>query len=178
MTRSAQHQSLVHAVKEHVGGQCHGFAKAVLKAMKVDRSRYDQKALHYRQEARCFDGGLAMPRGFTPDVFLIRPERHEAICYEIESTSAIGASRLVPYVNWFWFLDDQEWKLRLFIVRSYSSHGVGAELDLFGISATWHSEQRIHLVGQLGKDQVPHEGATARHESLVDAKAFIAEHSS
>lgn len=91
-----------------------------------------------------------MPSGFTPDVFLIKPRAHEAICYEIESTSAIDDSRLVPYVNWFWFLDDHEWKLRLFIVRAYSSHGVGAELDLFGIGATWHSDRKVHLVGQLG----------------------------
>lgn len=91
-----------------------------------------------------------MPRGFTPDVFVIRPEEQEVICYEIEAASTIDESRLVPYVNWFWFLDDHEWKLRLFIVRSYSSHGVGAELDLFGISATWFANQNIHIVGQLG----------------------------
>ena len=82
-----RHRNLVRAVKERVGGQCHGFTKAVLKAMSIDRSRYDKKALHFRHEARCLDGGLAMPRGFTPDVFLIRPNEQEAICYEIESTA-------------------------------------------------------------------------------------------
>lgn len=150
MTMSTRHQTLVHAVKERVSGQCRGFTKAVLKAMNIDRSRYDQKALRFRQTARCLDGGLAMPRGFTPDVFLIKPRAFEAICYEVEATSTIDASRLVPYVDWFWFLDDHEWKLRLFIVRAYSSHGVGAELDLFGISTTWDSDYKVHLVGQLG----------------------------
>lgn len=152
MTMSARHRHLVHAVKQRVGGQCYGFTKAVLKAMGVDRSRYDQTALHYRHEAHCLDSGLAIPSGFTPDVFLIKPDEQEAICYEIESSSAINESRLVPYVNWFWFLDEQEWKLRLFIIRSYSAHGVAAELDLFGVSTTWHADRGIHIVGQLGKD--------------------------
>lgn len=152
MTTSARHQNLVLAVKQRVGGRCHGFTKAVLEAMKIDRSHYDQEALRFRREARCFDGGLDMPRGFTPDVFLIKPNEQEAVCYEVESTAAVDASRLVPYVNWFWFLDDHEWKLRLFIVRAFSSHGVGAELDLFGISATWHAECKIHIVGNLGED--------------------------
>ena len=152
MTMSERHRNLVQAVKQRVGGQCHGFTKAVLKAMGVDRSRYDRTALHFRREAHCLDGGLAMPSGFTPDVFLIKPHENEAICYEVESTSAIDEGRLVPYVNWFWFLDDHEWKLRLFSVRAYSMHGVAAELDLFGISSTWHAKRGIHIVGQLGKE--------------------------
>ena len=152
MTMNAQHRNLVRAVKQRVGGQSHGFIKAVLKAMGVDRSQYDQEALHFRREARCLDGGLAMPSGFSPDVFLIKSDESEAICYEVESTSSIDAPRLVPYVNWFWFLDDHEWKLRLFTIRAYSSHGVAAELDLFGISSTWNVKRQIHIVGQLGED--------------------------
>jgi hypothetical protein len=146
------HRKLVLAVQQRVGGQCRGFTKAVLKAMGVDRSRYDKKAVRFRHEARCLDGGLPLPRGITPDVFVIKPVANQVVCYEIEAASTIDAERLVPYVNWFWFLDDQEWKLRLFSVRAYSSHGVAAELDLFGISTTWFVESKTLIVGQLGLD--------------------------
>jgi len=95
---------------------------------------------------------LGIPRVIAPDVFLIKPDDQEVICYEIESRSAIDEERLINYVNWFWFLDDQEWKLRLFIIRAYSSHGVAAEHDLFGISSTWSTKQKVHIVGQLGNE--------------------------
>src|SRR5262245_42372723 len=150
MTRGARHRNLVQAVKQRTDGQCRGFTKAVLKVMGIDRSRYDQTALRYRREAPCVDGGFPLPAGFTPDVFRIKPQEEEVICYEIESTAWIDASRLVPYVEWFWFLDDQGWRLRLFIIRPYSSHGVSAELNLLGISATWHIESSVHVVGSLG----------------------------
>lgn len=151
MTMSTRHQTLVNAVRDRVNGQRRGFTKAVLKAMGIDRSRYDKKALHLRHEAKCSEGGLPLPSGITPDVFLIRPAELEVICYEIESSASINERRLVPYVNWFWFLDEHGWKLRLFSVRAYSSHGAASELDLFAISTTWHIRSGIHIVGQLGK---------------------------
>lgn len=149
---SKKHRDLVNAVRQRVGGRGGGFVKTVLKAAEIDPRRYDHKAQRFRRAAPCLDRGLGIPRVIAPDVFLIKPDDQEVICYEIESRSAIDEERLINYVNWFWFLDDQEWKLRLFIIRAYSSHGVAAEHDLFGISSTWSTKQKVHIVGQLGNE--------------------------
>jgi hypothetical protein len=129
-----QHRALVEQLLTKTGARRQHFKRALIKELKIDRRSAD---LEYLADSR-----------ITPDGFVIDHARSEVICYEVETTSPINEARLGPYVDWWWYLDDLDWKLRLVILRGYSCHGVAFELDLQKVSLTWLSQRPI-IVGNV-----------------------------
>jgi hypothetical protein len=128
-----QHRKLVEKLLVEAGAQRRRFKRALISQLKID-----PEAL----------GSLATLK-MAPDGYLIDHERAEVICYEVETTSSIDEGRLVPYVDWWWYLDDLGWNLRLVIVRGYGCHGTAFEIDLRTVSLTWDIENPSFIVGKV-----------------------------
>lgn len=127
-----QHCKLVSKLLAEAGAQQYRFKRALISQLKIDRT----------------DMGPLARLKMAPDGYRIDHEQAEVICYEVETTTPINESRLVPYVNWWWYLDDLFWNLRLIILRGYSCHGVAFEVDLRAVSMTWHCKGPV-IVGNV-----------------------------
>jgi hypothetical protein len=119
-----QHRNLVDKLLTEAGARRHCFKRSVRAELKLARE----------------DLGPLTEIRIAPDGFMFDHAREEVICYEVETSSPINEERLAPYTDWWWFLDDLGWTLRLVVLRGYRCHGVAFEIDLQAVSLTWHSD--------------------------------------
>jgi len=108
------HNRLIDKVVREHGASRKGFAAAIRKAVTTC------DAADYFRWWR-----------FIPDAYRVDEAEMVVTVWEVEVTSRISEEKVNAYINLFWFLDYEDWSLRMLTM---SHLGVVGDLDLFAAS--------------------------------------------